>query len=93
MAFGDYRGEATRHTLFRAIDGGAAEVCFEDGAPFHRVDLSHGAAHVRHDCAPDRYEGRYRVLGQDRWTLGWRVTGPRKRQLIASLFIRSNPAA
>jgi hypothetical protein len=93
MAFGDYRGEATRRILFRVIGGGAAEVRFEDGAPFHRVDLRHGVAHVRHDCAPDRYEGRYRVLGPDRWTLGWRVTGPRKRQLIASLFIRSNLAA
>ena len=45
-------------------------------------------AHVAHDCAPDRYEGRYRVLDADRWVLSWRVVGPRKRQLISSRFVR-----
>jgi len=34
------------------------------------------------------YEGRHRVRDPDRWMLGWRITGPRKRQRIASLFVR-----
>ena len=85
---GAYRGEAARRYLVRLRGAGAAEVCFEDGRPFHRLDLTHGLARVRHDCAPDRYEGRYRVLGPDCWILSWRVTGPRKRQRITSRFDR-----
>ncbi len=88
MAIGSYSGEAVRRCVFRLRGAGVAEISFEDGTPFHLLDLREGAARVWHDCAPDRYEGRYRVLGPDRWTLVWRVTGPRKRQLIASRFVR-----
>jgi Family of unknown function (DUF6314) len=85
---GAYRGEASRRYLFRCLDTGAATVCFEDGRLFHHLDLADGIARVHHDCGPDRYDGRYRVLGPDCWTLSWRVTGPRKRQRITSRFVR-----
>jgi len=29
------------------------------------------------------------VLDPDRWMLGWRITGPRKRRRIARLFVRT----
>ena len=93
MRLGSYLGEAARRTVFRCTSAGVAEVCFEDGTPFHRLDLERGTARVWHDCAPDRYDGRYRVLDPDRWTLSWRVTGPRKRQLIASRYIRAPDTA
>ena len=89
MAFGTYLGEADRRYVFRLLGAGVAEVCFEDGAPFHRLNLEKGVAHVWHDCAPDRYEGRYRVLDPDCWIVSWRVSGPRKRQLITSHLIRT----
>lgn len=88
IASGAYQGEATRRYRLCLEDTGAARVCFEDGAAFHRLDLSSGVALVQHECGPDRYEGRYRVLGPDTWLLSWRVTGPRKRQLITSRFAR-----
>jgi hypothetical protein len=89
MAFGAFAGDSVKRLMFHLAGDGAAEISFEDGAPFHRVDLSRGRADVRHECGPDLYEGRYRVLGPDLWTLNWRVTGPRKRHLIASRFVRT----
>ncbi len=87
LAFGGYRGAAGQRYRF-VVDGAAATVFFEDGRVFHALDLSGGRAVVRHDCTPDLYEGRYRVFGRDAWGLTWRVTGPRKRQVIASRFWR-----
>ncbi len=85
---GAHAGEATQQYRLHPLADGTAEVCFTSGAPFHHLDLRNGAACVHHDCAPDRYDGRYRVLGQGCWLLAWRVTGPRKRTLITSRFTR-----
>jgi hypothetical protein len=85
---GAYQGEAARRTLFRFRTKAAADICFEDGRFFHRLDLAGGVAQVRHECGPDRYIGRYRVLDPGCWVLSWRVIGPRKRQLITSRFVR-----
>ncbi len=89
MTLGAYLGEAIRRYLFRFAGAGTAMVSFEDGRPFHRLELRNGLARVRHDCGPDLYEGRYRLLGPDQWLLSWRITGPRKRQLITSRYRRS----
>jgi len=67
-------------------------VRFDDGRPFHTLDLSTGRAEVEHDCAPDRYRGRYRINGEDRWTLAWQVRGPRKQMIIATRYVRASPA-
>ena len=85
---GSHRGLASRRYVYQLAEPGAAEIRFEDGRPFHRLDLSEGRASVRHDCAPDCYRGRYRVLGPDEWFVTWRVTGPHKRQLISSRLLR-----
>jgi len=89
MTVGAYVGEAARRTLFHVEGGSVAEVCFEDSKPFHHLNLATGLAHVRHDCPPDRYEGRYRVLAPTCWLLSWQVTGPRKNQTITSRFTRT----
>jgi len=89
MAVGAYLGEAVRRYVFHVESASVARVCFEDGSPFHRLDLETGLAHVQHDCTPDRYEGRYRVLATTCWQLSWRVTGPRKNQVITSRFSRA----
>lgn len=89
ISMGAYVGEATRRYVFKIDSASAATVCFEDGRPFHHLDLETGLACVQHDCAPDRYEGRYCVLAPTCWLLSWRVTGPRKNQVLTSRFIRS----
>jgi Family of unknown function (DUF6314) len=88
MTLGGYLGEAIRRYVFRFTDAGTALVSFEDGRPFHHLELRNGSACVRHDCEPDLYEGRYRLLGPDQWLLSWRITGPRKQQLITSRYRR-----
>ncbi len=88
VSVGAYLGEATRRYVFHIQSDGTAEVCFENGTFFHHLNLGSGGAHVWHNCVTDRYEGCYRVLGPDCWIVSWRVTGPRKRQVISSRFIR-----
>lgn len=65
---------ATRATLWRAERHGIA-VTFADGRPFHAIGPD---AEVRHDCPPDLYRLGYDFDGWPRWTVIWRVTGPRK---------------
>ena len=90
IAVGAHRGEAARRYLFQIEGASAATVYFEDGRPFHSLDLETGLACVEHNCPPDWYEGRYRVLAPACWLLSWRVTGPHKDQMITSRFIRSS---
>ena len=72
--------------MLRVVDGA---VEFEDGRPFHPLDLSGGACAVEHLCGEDRYAGEYVVLGPDALRVAWLVTGPRKRQVIESLYRRA----
>ncbi len=67
----------------------SADVHRSDGSLFHRLDLSLGTADIDHQCADDRYRGRYRVLGKDRFAVVWHVTGPRKRYRLATLYERA----
>ena len=89
MQFGDYRGDAAQRYLFLIDRQAAAEVCFADGRPFHRLDLSTGKADVVHVCSADRYRGRYRVLKEDCWSVLWRITGPRKDLSLVTRFSRT----
>lgn len=93
LRFGAYIGEVTARYRFMEAEPGAMSVHFADGRPFHLLDLSSGLAEVAHDCAPDRYLGRYRALGPDSWTLAWRIRGPRKDMLIGTRYDRMIEAA
>jgi Family of unknown function (DUF6314) len=84
LRLGAYDGEARR--VLRIVDGA---VEFEDGRPFHRLDLSGGACAVEHLCGDDRYAGEYAVLGPDELRVVWFVTGPRKRQQIETGYRRA----
>ncbi len=88
MRFGPYRGMATQSYRFELVGPAQALVRFADGRAFHRLDLGTGIAAVTHDCAPDRYRGRYRVVSPSRWVLHWLVEGPRKDLRITSLYLR-----
>lgn len=69
-------------------DGGVAEVRFADGRFFHVLDLSKGMVRVEHQCGEDLYQGLFRVLTDQAWLSVWRITGPRKSQVITTHFIR-----
>ena len=76
---------AERRYLWRAEGDGLA-VFFEDGRPFHR--LGPGRTSDRHVCTPDTYDVTYVFDGVDAFSTTWVVTGPRKDQLIHSLYTR-----
>jgi hypothetical protein len=79
---------ATRRYLIAGIRGAAAEVRFDDGRPFHALDLSAGSCPVHHRCPPDVYAGAYRLLDTNRFTVHWTVTGPRKDSVLFTTFTR-----
>lgn len=68
-------------------------VRFEDGRPFHRLDLLAGECEIDHPCHDDRYDGRYAVTeggdGRPEFTTEWRVSGPAKNQSINTRYRRS----
>lgn len=84
LRFGAYDGEARR--VLRLVAGG---VEFEDGRPFHALDLSDGTCAVEHLCGEDRYAGEYVVVGPDELRVVWFVTGPRKQLHIESVYRRA----
>jgi hypothetical protein len=75
-----------RLELVREADGWS--VYFDDGRPFHPLDLSTGSCAAVHPCGEDHYEGEYRVLDEDLFEVVWRVRGPRKDQLIHTRYRR-----
>jgi Family of unknown function (DUF6314) len=88
LRFGAHEGEATQRYRFTIEPPTSATVHRADGSLFHRLELGSGTADIVHDCGADRYCGRYRVLGEDRLSVVWRVTGPRKRYRLATLHSR-----
>jgi hypothetical protein len=68
---------------------GSADIAFDDGRFFHRVDLSSGADTFVHGCAPDTYSGSWAVDSSDHFTVRWTVEGPAKRITIASSYRRA----
>ena len=83
-----YTGPTTRAYRFRFPEPHRAEVCFEDGRPFHDLDLSRGVWQAVHHCEDDLYRGTFRVLGPDAWEAAWRIAGPRKDQTLVGTYRR-----
>jgi hypothetical protein len=89
-----YAGRAFRTLLLAAAAAGdpdAYEVRFDDGRPFHPLRLE-GAApsdDVIHHCGEDVYRGTYTVEDDDTLRVVWHVDGPRKRDVIASVYRRA----
>lgn len=78
-------------TLLVVPDHDAWEVRFDDGRPFHPLDLRAGRADVVHLCGPDTYRGTYEVTGPAQFSTRWRVTGPGRDDTIATAY-RKLPA-
>jgi hypothetical protein len=81
------RVPATRRLAYR-VAGSRAQVTFEDGRPFHDLDLRDGVDHAEHPCGADRYHGRFEVVDHDTWHHAWHVTGPHKDHVISTLLTR-----
>ena len=83
-----YEGTATRRYLYHFPAPHRALVAFEDGRPFHALDLRRGAWAVAHACGKDMYRATFRVLGSDGWIARWHITGPHKDHLVVSHYRR-----
>jgi hypothetical protein len=87
MRYRGHDGPAARKlSISGGPDGWTVE--FDDGRPFHPLDLATGACTVEHRCGDDLYAGEYRLLGPDALDVHWRVTGPRKDLQIHTAYRR-----
>jgi hypothetical protein len=92
LRFGGHEGPAGRRlSIAGGPDGWRVE--FDDGRPFHPLDLATGACTVEHRCGDDLYVGTYRLLGPDALDVDWRVTGPHKDQEIHTTYRRVRGSA
>jgi hypothetical protein len=66
---------------------GTGHVHFADGRYFHQVPLGGGAS--VHWCDPDRYDVHYDFTQWPRFSVVWRVKGPRKDYEMTSLYAPS----
>ena len=69
---------------------GRADVRFEDGRPFHDLDLTSGRHVADHPCAADVYRGEFTVRDADHWRTVWRVGGPAKDLVLTTDYTRSD---
>jgi hypothetical protein len=81
------QGFAATRCYFWANEGARICVRFEDGRLFHSFRPG-PEAQVSHDCAPDRYEGRYDFRTWPEWHVAWEVQGPRKAYRMVSEYTR-----
>lgn len=88
LALGNHRGAASQSYRYDLPRPDVAEVRFDDGRPFHRLDLSTGRCQARHLCGADLYDGAFEVLGEYQWRVVWRVTGPHKALVLDSHYLR-----
>ncbi|MEU6173479.1 DUF6314 family protein [Streptantibioticus parmotrematis] len=88
FTWGGVTRPATREHRFEPAGDGTALVRFTDGRLFHPLDLRTGTCVVGHPCAADHYRGEFTVLGEDRWRVVWRVSGPAKDLLLTTVHSR-----
>lgn len=82
---------ATRRYLWhRAEEGQGIDVFFEDGRPFHAIDLTMTMPHAEHLCAPDLYHVTYDFRQWPDWRVEWRVVGPRKDYRLTTRLSRQD---
>ncbi|MHA1598648.1 MAG: DUF6314 family protein [Alphaproteobacteria bacterium] len=89
LCFGDYRETVHRTYRYSFPGPGIAEVCFDDGRPFYRLDLGNGFCKVQHVCGDDIYRGAFRVDGPDAWRSNWFISGPNKEIVLDSRYERT----
>jgi hypothetical protein len=88
LRLGAFEGTATRTMRIVPGPAGRWEVRFDDGRPFHPLDLRTGACPVDHPCGEDHYAGWVRAEHERLLVVSWRVTGPRKDHTILTRYTR-----
>jgi Family of unknown function (DUF6314) len=84
-----YSGPASR-TLRILRAGDTYNVLFSDGRFFHTLDLGTGGhCDALHPCGEDLYRGTYAIESDDVLRVVWHVDGPRKRDVIESVYRRA----
>lgn len=89
LRFGDYVGQARRAATYEFTAPHKAVVRFEHGGLFHDLDLSRGLWRVLHPCGSDLYRGRIAARSGACWQTAWRVSGPRKDQIMLATHLRA----
>jgi hypothetical protein len=89
LRLGAHDGPATRTLRLEPREAGGWQVCFADGRPFHVLDLDGGRGEATHACGADVYRGHFVVEHEERFTITWRVSGPRKDDVIVSRYERA----
>ena len=79
--------EATRIYLWNAHPSGIA-VFFQDGKPFHVIEMDRSMPDAQHHCAPDMYHVVYDFNKWPNWNVQWRVRGPRKDYRMVTNYKR-----
>ena len=82
---------ATRRYIWRSFEGehaGKIAVEFEDGRPFHVIELDRLMPDDDHHCDPDFYHVSYDFTRWPLWESIWRVVGPSKDYRMISRFER-----
>lgn len=87
-----YVGEASRELeIVPDPVGDGWLVRFDDGRPFHPLDLRSGSCDAVHPCRADRYVGQVRATSSASFEVDWQVTGPAKDQRIRTRYARLRP--
>jgi hypothetical protein len=87
LCLGDFSGEA-RRSLAILPERSGWTVVFEDGRPFHALDLRTNRCSVKHFCGSDVYRGSFTVTGTDGFTSRWVKSGPDGTETIQSAYKR-----
>ena len=89
LRLGRHAGPAERTLRIEpAAPAGTWLLRFADGRLFHALELTGGRCEATHLCGADVYRGAYLIEGEDRFTVTWRVRGPRKDDVIESAYDR-----
>lgn len=78
---------ATRRYIWEPAESGIA-VLFDDGRPFHVIDISKLMPDANHHCDPDLYHVSYDFTAWPAWRAIWRVVGPKKDYRMLSEYKR-----
>jgi uncharacterized protein DUF6314 len=87
LKLGGYEGTASQSYSLQLMSS-TIRVYFANGAPFHEFELSANGYDVTHHCGSDRYFGRYRLIGPDKWSLAWHVRGRQKDYVMRTMYRR-----
>ena len=88
LDLGDQQIDSSSSRRYLLRDPAVADVTFEDGRPFHDLDLRTGSWSPTYLCGADKYEGKFIVIDQTQWTTTWTVTGPAKDMTLVSSYER-----